>query len=80
MGAGRNLRSVWTIPTAPFRDAHFATFAPVLAERCIRAGTPERGCCPRCGDMEAQEDHDQPENARLTSFGHARPPRLLDLG
>jgi len=46
---GRNLRSVWTIPTKPFKDAHFATFPPELPERCIRAGTSERGCCPKCG-------------------------------
>lgn len=35
----RNTRSVWTIPTAPCPDAHFATFPPALAEKCIRAGT-----------------------------------------
>lgn len=45
----RNLRSVWTIPSAPFREAHFATFPPALAETCIKAGTSERGCCPTCG-------------------------------
>lgn len=46
---GRNLRSVWTIPTAPFAEAHFATFPPKLAETCILAGTSERGACPACG-------------------------------
>jgi DNA modification methylase len=45
----RNMRSVWNISTAPFRGAHFATFPPKLAERCIRAGTSEKGCCPSCG-------------------------------
>lgn len=35
----RNKRSVWTIPTFPCPDAHFATFPPVLAETCIRAGS-----------------------------------------
>ena len=35
----RNARSVWTIPTAPFRGAHFATFPPELARRCILAGS-----------------------------------------
>ena len=48
-GAGRNLRSVWTIATAPFAQAHFATFPPKLAETCILAGTSERGACPQCG-------------------------------
>jgi DNA modification methylase len=45
----RNLRNVWTIATAPYSEAHFATFPPALAERCIKAGTSERGCCSRCG-------------------------------
>jgi DNA modification methylase len=46
---GRNLRNVWTLPTAPYSEAHFATFPPALAERCIKAGTSERGCCSQCG-------------------------------
>jgi len=45
----RNRRSVWTIPTAPFPQAHFATFPPKLVEPCIKAGTSEWGCCPECG-------------------------------
>lgn len=39
----RNKRSVWTIPTKPFAEAHFATMAPELAETCIKAGCPEGG-------------------------------------
>lgn len=39
----RNKRSVWTIATKPFAEAHFATMAPELAETCIRAGCPEGG-------------------------------------
>jgi len=39
----RNARSVWTIPTQPFKEAHFATFPPDLAERCIKAGCPVGG-------------------------------------
>lgn len=34
----RNKRSVWTIPTDPFLDAHFATFPPDLVRPCILAG------------------------------------------
>lgn len=45
----RNARSVWTIPTVPYRGAHFATFPPALAARCIRAGTSEGGVCASCG-------------------------------
>jgi DNA modification methylase len=39
----RNPRSVWSIPTHAFRGAHFATFPPALAERCITAGCPPPG-------------------------------------
>ncbi len=39
----RNRRSVWTIPTSPYRGAHFATFPPKLVEPCILAGCPEGG-------------------------------------
>jgi DNA modification methylase len=40
---GRNIRSVWTISTKPFKEAHFATFPPELPERCIKAGCPAGG-------------------------------------
>jgi hypothetical protein len=46
--SGRNVRSVWSIPTQPYPEAHFATFPEELARRCIAAGTSERGCCPEC--------------------------------
>ncbi len=46
--AGRNKRDVWTIATAPFPKAHFATFPPKLVEPCIKAGTSEKGCCLEC--------------------------------
>jgi DNA modification methylase len=46
----RNLRNyepaplmVWLIATKPFSEAHFATFPPELAERCILAGCPKGG-------------------------------------
>lgn len=39
----RNKRSVWTVPTCPLPDAHFATFPPKLIEPCILAGCPEGG-------------------------------------
>ena len=39
----RNKRSVWTIPTKPFKEAHFATFPPDLIEPCILAGCPAGG-------------------------------------
>lgn len=39
----RNKRSVWTIPTQPYAEAHFATMAPRVAELCILAGCPAGG-------------------------------------
>jgi len=41
--AGRNIRTVWTIATAPFPDAHFATFPPALVEPCVKAGSRQDG-------------------------------------
>lgn len=35
----RNARSVWTITTQPYPDAHFATFPEAIPERCIKAGS-----------------------------------------
>lgn len=46
---GRNKRTVWTIATRPYPEAHFATFPEKLVEPCIRAGTSERGYCAECG-------------------------------
>jgi DNA modification methylase len=57
---GRNLRSVWTIPSAPFPEAHFATFPPALASRCIQAGTSEKGCCGACGAPWARQVDREP--------------------
>jgi len=39
----RNKRSVWTVPTKPFKGAHFATFPPDLIKPCVLAGCPEGG-------------------------------------
>jgi DNA modification methylase len=41
----RNRRDVWTVPTRPFKGAHFATFPSNLIEPCILAG------CPPCGTV-----------------------------
>jgi DNA modification methylase len=39
----RNKRDVWTIPTRPFKGAHFATFPPDLIKPCVLAGCPIDG-------------------------------------
>jgi site-specific DNA-methyltransferase (cytosine-N4-specific) len=38
-GGTVNKRTVWTVPTVPFKDAHFATYPPELIRPCILAGS-----------------------------------------
>lgn len=42
-GVKANKRSVWTVTTKPFSEAHFATFPEDLIVDCIKAGCPEDG-------------------------------------
>ena len=42
-GITRNKRSVWTVATQPYPEAHFATYPPKLIEPCILAGCPADG-------------------------------------
>jgi site-specific DNA-methyltransferase (cytosine-N4-specific) len=42
--SGANKRTVWTVATTPYPDAHFATFPPMLIEPCVLAGA-------RAGDL-----------------------------
>jgi DNA modification methylase len=76
----RNLRDVWAINPANFKDAHFATFPPALVEPCIKAGTSERGACPRCGaPWEREVDREPMEIARsgrrdaMGEYGRTQP-------
>tara|TARA_B100000575_G_C23103134_1_gene636539 strand:+ start:805 stop:1698 length:894 start_codon:yes stop_codon:yes gene_type:complete len=39
----KNKRSVWTVATKPFTEAHFATFPKELILPCVLAGCPEGG-------------------------------------
>lgn len=44
IGEGKaNKKSVWTVTTKPFKEAHFATFPEDLIIDCIKAGCPENG-------------------------------------
>ena len=40
---GRNKRSVWSINTKPFPQAHFAVMPEALVEPCVMAGCPQNG-------------------------------------
>jgi len=53
-GAGRNLRSVWTIPPRGYSGSHYATFPEALVEPCINVATSERGVCATCGSQHAR--------------------------
>lgn len=37
------------VNTESFKGAHFATFPQKLVVPMIKAGTSEKGCCPKCG-------------------------------
>lgn len=43
----RNKRSVWTVTTKPYKEAHFATYPPDLILPCVKA-SPEY-LCSECG-------------------------------
>ena len=43
VGPTRNKRTVWTVTTKPYAEAHFATFPTKLIEPCVLAGCPEGG-------------------------------------
>jgi site-specific DNA-methyltransferase (adenine-specific) len=43
MKDGRNMRSVWSVNTKPYAEAHFATYPEKLIEPMIKAGCPVDG-------------------------------------
>jgi DNA modification methylase len=62
----RNKRSVWTIPTQPLPDQHYAAYPEALVEPCILAGTSERGVCPECGAPWVRETERQETGRKYT--------------
>jgi hypothetical protein len=70
--AGRNIRSVWTIPTQPFEGAHFATFPERLVEPMIKAGCPAQ-VCRKCGKpreriTERESHNNRPNSGAIRGF------------
>ena len=67
---GKNPGDVWTISTAAYRGAHFATFPEALVERPLKATCPER-VCAACGTAwrRAEAAH---ELGSLAVLGHLR--------
>lgn len=43
IAGGANLKSVWWLAPAQFREAHFATMPAALAEICVQGGCPKGG-------------------------------------
>jgi DNA modification methylase len=68
----RNRRTVWTIPTTPYAEAHFATFPPALIEPCVLAGTSARGHCPQCGKGWQRDVERTPAEVKSprSDYGH----------
>ena len=62
--SGANIRSVWEFPTQPYPEAHFAVFPEKLPEICIKAATPEVGCCSKCGSPWERITEKIPQNVR----------------
>jgi DNA modification methylase len=50
----RNKRSVWTVPTKPYKEAHFAVFPTDLIEPCVLAGSSAK-ICSGCGKAYKRE-------------------------
>ncbi len=62
---GRNIRSVWEFPTQPYPEAHFAVFPEKLPEICIKAASPEVGCCSKCGAPWERISEKEPKGRTL---------------
>jgi DNA modification methylase len=89
--AGRNKRTVWTVPTEPSPFKHFAMFPQALIEPMILAGCPET-VCSECGagyvrgverkaNYTQRQDRGQPNGKppQVDSSGW-EPPDVTDHG
>jgi DNA modification methylase len=78
---GKNIRSVWTIPTRPYPEAHFATFPEELPRRAILAGCPEY-VCRVCGKPRERivESEPVPEDEKNKPHSYDWHETTSDLG
>ena len=67
---GKNPGDVWTLATASYRGAHFATFPLELVRRPLLAACPERACAA-CG--AAWRHAEQVIDGRALALGPLRP-------
>ncbi len=80
--AGRNKRSVWTIPTQPNPLVHFASFPEKLVEPCVLAGCP-KAVCVECGSpVERVVEKPKPPEWAYTKARQSNDPnvRVSPLG
>ena len=68
---GANKRSVWSITTKPYKEAHFATFPIELPTYCIKAGCPEK-VCKKCKKPIIKESYR--ENKLNVGYGNQHTP------
>ena len=73
MAGGANLRNVWSIAVAGFKEAHFATFPPDLIKPCFLAGTSKHGSCSECG-----APYKRVSNSELTPTKKAAKTAVID--
>lgn len=64
---GKNMRTVWSINTEPFPEAHFATYPELLVCRMIKAGCPKE-VCKKCGTPK-QKIYERENVARTLNKG-----------
>jgi site-specific DNA-methyltransferase (adenine-specific) len=75
----RNKRSVWTIASEPFAEAHFATFPQELIKPCILAGCPAGGVVldPFAGSLTTMQ---VASKLNCKSVGIELNPEYIDIG
>lgn len=77
---GKNPGDVWTIPTQPFPEAHFATFPEKLIEPMVKAGCPE-WICKKCGKARVRITKPTKEYAKnLGGKGFAKKDWIIKGG
>ena len=73
--SGKNPGDVWTIPTQPFPDAHFAVFPEAIPERAIKCSCPAE-ICTECG--KARVRITKPSDRYQDLLGQSWHPHLDD--
>lgn len=69
----RNKRSVWTVPSEPLEDEHYAAYPTALVAPMIACSTSECGVCAHCGApyRRVLEPREDPPGSWLEADDHA---------